>query len=164
MINAQTAQIASLQVIAAQRQTAVVTQQHVDATLALPELASRLKTLGGAPDGSVLSNGNYVQFTQLGAVAVTQTLETIPMLNANLADAKVLLGTAQAAQAQAQLVIAEQTKQVTGLKLTITDEEKACTTQIAAVKAEGRKNSIKWFRRGVLVGIFGGLFAGHYGL
>jgi hypothetical protein len=158
------AQIASQAVIVAQRQAAVVTQQHVDANLALPELANRLKTLGNAPDGSVLSTGNYVQFTQPAAVAVLQTLEVIPALQANLKDETALAGSAQAAQAQGDKVIAAQGIEITGLKLTITDEEASCKAQVSVVRAEARKGKIKAFKWGVVVGFLGGLFAGSHGL
>ena len=158
------AQNASLSASLAQRQVSLAVQQRTDASLPLADLANRLKTLGNAPEGSVSVSGSQVTLTQPGAISVTTTLEQVPVLQQDLKDETTIAANGQAELAQANVVITEQTKQVTGLKLTITDEEKACTTQVAAVKAEGRKNSIKWFRRGVLVGIFGGLFAGHYGL
>ena len=161
MITALSAQNASLATAAASRQAAVVSNQHTDATLALPELANRLKTLGNAPDGTVSVTGNQVNITQPGAVAVTQTLETIPALQADLKDTQALLGATEVAKEQAGKVIAAQTTEITGLNLQIVDADKAHKAEITAVKAEGRKNSVKWFKRGFGLGFLAGLFAGH---
>jgi len=164
MVQAQSTQIASLAAAAAQRQTVLKQNQATDATLGLPALAGRLQTLGNVPDGQVSTEGNSVKITQSGTVAVVQTLETLPALQADLRDQITLTGAAQAAQKQGEVVIADQTKQIAGLNLTLVDADKQCKAQIAGVKAQGRKNSIKWFRRGFILGFVGGLFAGHAGM
>lgn len=164
MVSALSAQNSSLAAAVASRQASVVAQQKTDSTLPLVDLANRLKTLGNAPDASVLVNGNYVEFTQPGAVAVAQTLETIPALQADLRDETALAGATQAAQKQGEVVIADQAKQITGLNLTLVDADKQCKAQVAQVKAQARKSKIKAFKMGVLVGFLGGLFAGHSGL
>lgn len=164
MVTALSAQNASLAAAAAQRQATVVKNQATDATLALPVLANRLVTLGNVPDGQVSSDPSHVILTQSGAVAVTQTLETIPALQGDLRDTQAHVVAANAALDKANEVMADQSTQIAGLKLTITDEEKACTAQVASVKAEARKSKIKWFKIGFLTGFVSGLYAGHAGL
>lgn len=157
------AQNASLAAAVASRQTALVAQQKTDATLPLTDLSNRLKTLGNAPDGTVLSDGNYVKITQPGAVAVVQTLETLPVLQSDLKDEMALAGAAQAAQKQGEVVIEAQGKEITGLNLTLVDADKQCKAQIAEVKATARKGKIKWFKIGFVTGFVSGLWAGHAG-
>jgi hypothetical protein len=164
MLTALAAQNASLAQAVASRQASQKAQQAVDVTLPLPDLANRLKTLGNAPDGSVTTSGVQILLTQSGAVAVTQTLETIPALNADLKDTTALEQAEANAKAQGDLLIAEQGKQIIGLNLASVDASKVCTTQIAAVKAEANKAKRKWFIRGVIVGFIGGLWGGHAGL
>ena len=120
--------------------------------------------LSNAPEGTVTASGVQILLTQSGAVAVTQTLETIPALNADLADSKAVLGATQVTLGKANDLIADQGKQIIGLNLASVDASKVCTTQIAAVKAEANRSKRKWFLRGALVGFLGGLFAGHAGL
>ena len=158
------AQNSALANAVASRQASVAAQQRTDSTLPLVDLANRLKTLGNAPEGAVLTTGNYVEFTQPGAVAVVQTLETIPALQADLKDETTLAGAAQAAQKQGEVVIADQSKQIDGLNLTLVDADKQCKAQVAEVKAQARKSKSKLFKVGVFVGFLGGLFAGHSGL
>lgn len=155
------AQNASLAGIAAQRQTAVAAQQQVDSTLPVAELANRLKTLGNAPDGSVAAEGDSVKLTQLGSVAVVQTLETLPVLRADLKDQTFLTSATQDALNKANVVIVDQKKQVDGLNLTLVDADKQCKAQIADVKAQARKSKIKWFKIGFVSGFVTGLWAGH---
>jgi hypothetical protein len=164
MVQALAAQNVALAQAVAQRQASQVVNQNHDAVLPLPDLANRLKTLGNAPDGSVLAVGDKIELTQPGAVAVTQTLETIPALQGDLKDTQAALGASQGALTQAGTVIADQGKQITGLNLAATDQDKACKAQVAAVKADANKSKWSWFKRGVIVGFLGGLYAGHVGL
>jgi hypothetical protein len=152
MVTTQSAQISSLAALAASRQATVVKNQATDATLALPLLAGRLQTLGNVPEGQVSTDLNRVNITQTGAVAVVQTLETIPALQADLKDTQTALAGAESAQAKAGEVIDDQGTQIAGLKLTVVDEEKSCTAQISAVKTEARKGKIKWFKVGFVTG------------
>ena len=158
------AQNASLAASLAARQTAQAAQRATDAQLPLTDLATRLATLGQAPVTSVSVIGNQIELTQPGAVAVVQTLESIPALQADLKDTTATLGATQAAKAQADTLIAGQAKEITGLNLQITDADKACKAQVSAVTADANKSKRKWFLRGVLVGFLGGLWGGHAGL
>ena len=153
------AQNAALATALAQRQAAVAQNQANNAALALPALANRLKTLGNAPDGSVSVSGDSVNLTHPGALAITDTLETIPALQGNLRDTQALLGATQVAKAKGDEVIGAQGKEIVGLNLQITDADKACKADVKAAKAEGKKNAAKWFLRGAIVGFIGGLLA-----
>ena len=157
MVQTLATQNASLATAAASRQAAVVVQQKADSTLPLTDLAKRLKTLGNAPEASISVLGDKIELTQPGAVAVTQTLETIPVLQADLKDTQTLLGATQAAKAQGDRVIDAQTTQITGLNLAAVDQDKACKAEVTAAKAVGRKNGAKWFFRGLVTGFIGGL-------
>jgi hypothetical protein len=157
LTQALTAQNASLTASLAARQKAQAAAVATDATLAPADLATRLETLGQAPVGSVTVSGNEIAMTQLGAVAITQTLEAIAPLQANLRDTTATLQTAEATQAKADALIADQTKQIAGLNLAAVDADKVCKAQVAEVKATSRKNSLKWFVRGTVIGFIGGL-------
>jgi hypothetical protein len=91
-------------------------------------------------------------------------LESVPVLTANLADETKVAGNYQAELEKSDLLTADLNIQVTGLNTQLTAQTKACVAQVTAVKAEGKKNSVKWFKRGFLVGFVAGLFGGHSGL
>ncbi len=153
--------ISSLAATVAQRQAGVAQNQTTDATLALPLLGNRLSELGNVPNGQVSVDSSHVILTQTGAVAVTQTLETIPALKADLKDTQTALSTSEGAKAKADQVIASQTDVITGLKTVAVDQDKACKAEVTAAQAEGKKNSVKWFKRGFIVGFLAGLWTGH---
>ena len=161
LVTALAAQNASLARSIASRQAALPVQQATDARLPLNDLATRLQTLGNAPVGSVSVAGNQIDLTQQGAVSVTQTLEQVPVLVQNLADETKIAGNYLAEVQKSDILASDLTSQITGLNNQIVANDKACTTQIAAVKADGHKNSVKWFRRGFVVGLIAGLWGGH---
>lgn len=164
MVSALSAQNSLLAAAAASRQAAVVKNQATDATLALPALADRLKTLGNAPEGTVSVTNGQVALTQPGAVAVTQTLETIPALQADLKDAQTVNGNYEKTIAAADAYTTAQATEIDGLKTTLTAADKTCKAQIADVKAQARKSKWHWFKLGFVTGFVGGLYAGHAGV
>jgi len=154
-------QNASLAASIASRRQAQAVQVTRDAHLAPSALATRLESMGNAPVGSVTVTPTGLALTEQAAVTVTETLEAVPVLQADLKDTQAVLQTSEATVAKANDLIAEQAKQITGLNLAAKDADAVCKAQIAAVKAEARKGKIKAFKWGVLVGFVGGLFAGH---
>ena len=161
-------QNASLAASLASRQTAQAAQQATDAHLAPSALATRLQQLANTlPEEVALAPDGKIDLTQSGAVKVTQTLEQIAPLQADLKDTQATLGATQAAKAQADTLIAAQGTQITGLNLAMTDQDKACKTEIASVKADAKKSKWSWFKRGFVVGavtgFVGGVFSGHAG-
>lgn len=149
------AQNASLASSLAQRQASLVVAQKTDTTLALPDLANRLKTIGNAPDGSVSASGGQILLTQPGAVAVVQTLEEVPVLTSNLADQTTISSNFQAELVKANEVILDQTKQISGLNLTLTGETDTCKAQVAALTAKARRAKLRYFWVGVVAGFIG---------
>jgi hypothetical protein len=146
----------------AQRQASQAAQVAVDTHLSPTDLATRLQTLGNAlPEDVSVVSGGRIDLTQAGAVKITQSLEVIAPLQADLKDTTATLQTAQGALVKANEVITGQTKQITGLGLAAVDQDKVCKTQIAAVKAEGRKSKFKLFKLGFILGFGTGAYIGH---
>ena len=143
----------------AARQRAQATQIATDAHLPLNALATRLQSLGQAPLESVTVSQDKIELAQAGAVAVTQTLELLPVAQADLKDTQATLGATQGALTQANVVIADQVKQITGLNTALVLADNKDKADVAALKAEGRKNSAKWFFRGTVIGFIAGLLA-----
>jgi hypothetical protein len=163
MAQADKALIASLAQAVAQRQAVVVAQQGKDATLPLTELATRLQALGNAPPGSVTipaTPANSVNLTQPAAVAVTQTLELVPVLQADLKDETTIASTTQGELNKANELIASQGITITDLGVKIVKDDAACTADKNVLKADAKKNNIKWFKRGLYVGFAGGFIIG----
>jgi hypothetical protein len=155
------AQNNALQASVAQRQAILVKQVTQDSTLSLPDLAKRLKTLGNAPETSVSLLGDHIDLTQAGAVAITQTLEALPVIQEDLKDTQATLGATQGALTQANVVLVDQNKQITGLNLAAVDQDRACKAQVAALKADARKSKLRWFKLGFLLGFGSGAYLGH---
>ena len=164
LVTALATQNASLAQSIASRQAALPVQQATDARLPLTDLATRLQTMGNAPVGSVSVIGDKIDLTQLGAVAVTQTLEQVPILSGNLADEIKIAQNKQQELEKSDLLAAGLDAQIVGLNTQLSDQTKACTAQVAAVKADGKKNSAKWFKRGFIVGFVSGLWGHAAGL
>ena len=163
LIQTLASQNAALAQSLAARQQAQAVQVATDAHLAPSDLAVRLQTLGNAPSGSVSVTPTGLALTQPAAVDVTQTLEQVPVLQSDLKDTTASLQATQVAQSKANEVIADQGKQINDLNLARVDDDKACTADKNQLKADAKKNNIKWFKRGFLFGFVGGLWAGHAG-
>jgi len=161
MVQSLSAQNAALATALTQRQAALETQKKVDTTLPPTALAERLQTLGSAPTGSVAVTGDNITLTRPGAVAVVQALEIIPVLQQDLKDETALEVATAAAKAQADKVIDAQATQIVDLNTARAKDSKAASDELASVKAQAKKNSVKWFKRGFGLGFIAGIFAGH---
>ena len=146
------------------RQAAVIIQQKTDTTLPPTALASRIATLSGAPPAEVTIDGANIALAHNAAVAVAQTLEVVPVLKQNLADETTIAENTQKEVDEDNSLMSDYGTQITDLKVARTADAAACKTEVAQVKADSKKNSIKWFKRGFIVGFLGGLWAGHAGL
>lgn len=152
MVDGLTKQNAALSSAITARQSALQAQQGADAHLPVNGLATRIGALAGAPAGSVSSTDKSVSLTQTGAVAVAQTLEQVPVLQANLKDQTTVSSNLAKELDAANGLDVVLNKQVSALNLTIVDGDKACKAEVASVKAESRKKSKNWFLRGLAVG------------
>lgn len=141
-------------VIAAQQQRDVdtVKQQTADKTLPPPELAARWTTLIGASPEAVQPSGSGYAATPAAATQTVIQLEAVPQLQADLAGEKqIAANESQQLNSQGSVVDTLNT-QINGLNLQITDQGKACTAQVAAVKAQARKSKLHWFEIGFGLG------------
>lgn len=161
IVQSLTAQNASLAANVAQRQVTLVTRQTENATLPPTDLAKRLQVLTGVQDADISADTTGLKLTPIGALTTVNLLETLPVLQANLADTKADLGTTQAALGAANTVIAAQGTQITGLNATLVTQAKADKAELDAAKKRGRLQSFRWFVRGFFVGTVAGVFAGH---
>jgi hypothetical protein len=91
-------------------------------------------------------------------------LESVPVLTANLADQTKIAQNYQDELQKSDVLANNLNAQITGLNTLVTDNAKACTAQVAAVKADARKGKIKMFKWGFGLGFIAGLFGGHAGL
>lgn len=150
-------QNAKLVASVAARRTAQDTQVSVDAHLAPTDLSTRLQTLGNAlPEEVAVSSAGNLELKLSGAVKITQTLEQISPLQANLRDTSATLQTFQKVQSEASALITTQTQQITNLNTTLVDQTKQCKAQVSEIKAQARKSKLRWFGAGFLAGLFVG--------
>jgi len=153
--------IASLAASVAQRNAGLQNKTAVDANLPLAGIAARWNQLLPTVTPSVA--GSTLSLTTDGAHATLNALEKEPVCEANLANETTLSNTQGNSLAEARSVIDAQSVEVAGLKKQNIDQAAQNKAEVAAVKAEGKKNSVKWFKRGLGIGFIAGLFAGHAG-
>jgi len=159
LVQALATQNAALSASIAQRTASQKAQVVQDSTLPLPGLAARWNQLLPTVTPTVTPTG--VILNEQGVRDTVSQLELVPALEGNLADeTKIAYGYQQEAE-KADALVNVQNSQIAGLNTQIADSTKACTAQVAAVKAEGHKNSVKWFKRGFGLGFIAGIFAGH---
>jgi len=80
------------------------------------------------------------------------------------ADETKIASNYQAEVQKSDLLNADLNAQIIGLQKENTDLVAKGVADVKACKAEGKKNSVKWFKRGLGIGFIAGLFAGHAGL
>ena len=153
-------QNAALNTAMAQRTAAVKTQMTVDSTLQPTALSERWHTLLPTVQPTVGANGSLTVTNQEAHDTVAQ-LEQVPVLVQDLKDETTVATNLSTELTKQGAVVDACTAQVTGLKTQISADDIASKAEIASVKAQGRKNSIKWFKRGFGLGFIAGIFAGH---
>jgi hypothetical protein len=161
MVQTLTAQNQTLASALSARQAQVAIQKKADTTLAPAALADRIATLSSVPPESVNLEGENISLTRPGAIAVAQALEEVPVLRANLQDETQIAVNEKTELDNADKLIGQQALQITDLNNARTADAAQYKAELAAAKAVGRKNSIKWFKRGFIVGLVSGLWAGH---
>jgi predicted nucleic acid-binding protein len=158
-VQADHALIASLAASVASRNTGLVAQTKVDADLSLTGLAARWNQLLPTVTPTVTTTG--IGLTAQGAHDTVASLEQLPVLIQNLKDETAIAGNYQQEVQKSDILVTDLNNQVTGLNKQLADSSKECIAQVAAVKAEGKKNSIKWAKRGFILGFIAGIWAGH---
>lgn len=142
------------QLAAASQQRTVVLQQQVtkDQTLPLPDLGNRWAQLINIQPQLITPTPSGLSISTDGARVTVAQLEKVPVLEANLQDGQTQVANVNKELTASSSLIASQVTEIDGLKLTITDQDKACKTEVAAVKATARKGKLKAFLYGAGVG------------
>lgn len=141
---------------ASAKQISVVTQPKTT-----PEAVADLNAAYGAtlPTPLTAEQAGSIPVVDLQQFTVAKIQATT--LQGDLADTRKELDTTSQGLTQATALVGALQNQVTGLQTEIKDNDVAAKNEIAAIKKEARKDKIKWFKRGFIVGFLGGLFGGH---
>lgn len=140
-------------VAAVQTRTVVLQQQQaVDRTLPLPDLGKRWVDLVHLQPTDIQPTASGITVSTDGARTTVAQLEKVPVLEANVQDGQTQIANDEKQLTASNIVIASQSNEIDGLKLTVVDQDKSCKTQIATVKAEARKSKLKTFLYGAGVG------------
>ena len=157
-------QNAALAAAITSRQTAVVVQQKKDATLPPTDLALKITALADAPPAEVTVEGDSIRLGRNASVSVAQALEVAPVLQASLNDETTIAKNTQVELDAANGFIVKQGGVITDLNTARTADGAKCTADLKQVTADAKKQNMKWFKRGIFVGFFGGLYAHTLGL
>lgn len=152
-------QNAALAQAVTQRDAVLGQQQTVDKTLSPTQLTQRWAQL--VPNTLPIATPTGVTVTTTDAQATVAELENVPVLTQNLKDQTAIAANLQSELDGANKAGAENNTVITALNAEITNNDKACKAEVASVKAAGKKNSLKWFKRGFIAGFLSGLFTAH---
>lgn len=150
MLETLTRQNQALVSAVAARNQAVAVQQHTDAGLPGAELAARHEALAGVKGVNYTENG--FQVSSPVELQTVQSLETLPVLQANLKDEQSLSANKDQQITGLNGIVTGLNGQVGGLRVQLTDADKACTTKIDEIKKGERKAKRNWFARGLAIG------------
>ena len=134
------------------RTTVLQVQQKTDAALPIPDLGARLATLEGLGATDVVPTTSGITLSPNAAYKVTESLEQVPVLQANLADSQTQTQNLTQELAASTALSATKDEQITNLKQTVTDTQVAGDKNLAACKATARRGKLHAFFYGVGVG------------
>ena len=140
LVQALAAQNASLNASIAQRTASGNAQRTTDASLPVAGVAARWDDIAGT---LVTPSGDTIVVSEADAHKTLDMLEQVPILVQNLADETKIAGNYLAEVQKGDLLTNDSNAQVTGLNTQLADQTKACTAQVAAVKANARKSKFK---------------------
>jgi multidrug resistance efflux pump len=146
---------ATLQAGIISRDSLLAAQQKKDSVLLPSELSERWVGLVG--DSGIQSGTSGFTVSDTAAHATVSKLEQVPVLEKDLKDEQAKSANLQGDVDKANDLIGQGKLVVSGLQLQLTDKDKVCSTQVAAIKAEARKGKLKWFG----IGFVSGFVAGH---
>jgi len=144
--------------IAARDKVAVQAQQKA-ATLNAVDTASAISTTLKASVGEVTAQSDDVVFDLPMARTVNENLIKLGQVQADLVSTQQSLVNETSLQNKTTLDLDDQKKIVAAQAVQITDGDKACKTELASVKANAKKNEVKWFGIGVVAGFISGVTA-----
>jgi len=163
LVQTLSAQNAALNAAMAQRNVQQKAQVVTDSNLPMAGVADRWAVLIPTVQPSTPMTGG-ISLTSGQAHDSLEYMEQVPILQGNLADETQIAQNYQQEVQKSDLLNADLNSQVTGLQKENTDLVAKDVADVKACKAEGKKNSVKWFKRGLGIGFIAGLFAGHAGL
>jgi hypothetical protein len=154
-------QNASLAAAVASRQVLLAQNQEENKHLKLPDLAKKWQTLANVQDSDISASEAGITLNSAGAVATVNTLERVPVLEADKKDLQQVASNTKQELDKANVVITAQSIEIAGLQDVQSKSNTAHKAEIAAVKAEARKGKVKWFKIGFVVGFVTGAYVGH---
>jgi hypothetical protein len=163
LIQTLSAENASLNSAMTQRAVQQKTQVVTDSNLPMIGVSARWTVLLPTVTPSVALTGG-ISLTESQAHDTLVYMEQVPVLQADLADETKIANNYQAEVQKSDLLNADLNAQILGLQKENADLVAKDKADVLAAKAQGRKNSIKWFKRGFFTGFLAGLWAGHSGL
>ena len=126
----------------------------------LPDLGNRWAALIGVAPTELSASGTGITASGAASISTVEHLEQVPVLTQNLKDETTIADNRQQ-EVDRGTPCSRSQQQVTGLNLTIADDKKACTAQVASVQATANKSKAKWFKIGFVTGFVAGIFTGH---
>ncbi len=143
----------------AQRAQTVVVQQAKDATLSPADTAAKLAVQTGTKPTDVTARGDDVTLDSAASHAAVQKMDELAVAHQDLADYETLLDNSKTQIAALTTITTTQSDQIAGLQAEIKDDQKACSAQIADVRAQALKSKWHYFLTGIGIGAGGVLGA-----
>lgn len=141
-----------------ERFAATVKQQAIDKQLPPDQLVARWESLTNMPKGLLVPTPTGVNATTAAAQETVAQLESIPSLEANLADETTTTANLKEQLTSLGGVNDGLNKQIGNLNVNLKDQAKACTDDKNLLIAKARKSKLKWFGAGFVAGIATRLF------
>jgi hypothetical protein len=140
-----------------QRDANAQVQKKVDNTLDAAATAQRIALQTKAAPPQVTVQGNNVVLDLPIARAIVSDLDTLPVVQGDLADTKKELVAQQGLSNDATQALAKANDLIDSQNLQIWDASKTCNAQITVLKAEARKSKLRWFGVGFIAGFITGV-------
>lgn len=143
------------------RNAALQKQQQSDAKLPLPDIGKRWQQELNIPDGGIQATDKGLLVDDPTARATITELDKIPVLEENFENGKTIVANKDSEIDSLTKLNDLQKTQISGLNDTITKNDQACKLEVDAEKKNSRKQYLRGFKHGGIVGFIVGIFAGH---
>lgn len=141
------------------RDTQLTTQVQANATLSASAAADRLTQQTKAAPGEITASNNTVTLDLPMSRVLVNDLDTLPVVQADLADETTQLANETSIANAALADVTAEKAEIAGLNKQIADQTVACAAEVKAEKAKTRKAGIKGFFNGV--GVMIAVILGH---
>jgi len=153
------AQNAQLSKTIVEENASIAKQRQTDATLTAQQTADRISQQVKATPGEITASGNNVIADLPSARSIASNLDLLSGVQSDLVSTQTQLVNETTIDTNDKATIGQQTTLIAGLKSENVDEVKSCSAQIAVIKSTARKNTIKTFLKGYVVGFVSGVLA-----